>query len=72
MSIIYLAKNQVYHARMMHIDVRFHFIWENLDEGNIKLQKIHTKQNPIDMLTKIILRAKFAHYKELLLIVLVA
>jgi len=26
MSTIYLANNQVYHARMMHIDVRFHFI----------------------------------------------
>ena len=26
MSAIYLAKNQVYHARTKHIDVRFHFI----------------------------------------------
>ena len=26
MSTIYLANNQVYHARMKHIDVRFHFI----------------------------------------------
>jgi len=54
MSTIYLAKNQVYHARTKHIDVRFHFIWEILDEGDIKLHKIHTKVNPIDMLTKII------------------
>jgi len=26
MSAIYLAKNQVYHARTKHIDVRFHFV----------------------------------------------
>ena len=26
MSAIYLTKNQVYHARTKHIDVRFHFI----------------------------------------------
>ena len=32
MSVIYLAKNQVYHARMKHIDVRFHFVRENFDE----------------------------------------
>ena len=54
MNVIYLEKNQVYHSRKKHIDVRFHFIWEILDEGDIKLHKIHTKVNPIDMLTKII------------------
>jgi len=27
MSAIYLAKHQVYHVRMKHIDVRFHFVW---------------------------------------------
>jgi len=26
MSVIYLAKNQLYHARMKHIDIRFHFV----------------------------------------------
>jgi len=54
MSAIYLAKNQVYHSRMKHIDVRFHFVQEILDEGDIELQKIHTKENTADMLTKII------------------
>jgi len=42
----YLAKNQVYHARTKHIDVRFHFVGEILDEGDIELQKIHTNENP--------------------------
>jgi len=51
---------------MKHIDVRFHFIWEILEEGDIELQKIHTKENPADMLTKIVSRVKFAHCKELL------
>jgi len=37
MNAIYLVKNQVYHARTKHIDVRFHFIQEILDEGNIEL-----------------------------------
>jgi len=37
MSAIDLAKNQVYHARTKHINVRFHFFWEILDEGDIKL-----------------------------------
>jgi len=72
MSAIYLVKNQVYHARTKHIDVRFHFVQEILDEGDIKLQKIHTKENLADMLTKIVPRVKFAYCKELLNILLVA
>jgi len=59
MSAIYLAKNQVYHANMKHINVRFHFVWEILDEGDIELQKIHMKENPADMLTKVISGVKF-------------
>jgi len=30
MSAIYLTKNQVYHLRTKHIDVRFHLVWEIL------------------------------------------
>jgi len=26
MSVIYLVKNQIYHTRMKHIDVRIHFL----------------------------------------------
>ena len=66
MSAIYLVKNQVYHVRTKHIDIRFHFVRKILDEGDIELQKIHTKKNPADMLIKVVLRIKFAHCKELL------
>jgi len=66
MSAIYLTKNQVYYGRTKHNDVRFHFVWEILDEGDIELQKIHTKENPADMLIKIVSRVKFTHCKELL------
>jgi len=61
MSTIYLAKNQVYHARTKHIDVRFYFVQEILDEDDIELLKIHTKENPVDMLTKMVLGVKFTH-----------
>ena len=72
MSAIYLTKNLVYHGMMTHIDVRFHFIREILEEGDIQLQKIHMKENPTDVLTKVVHRMKFAHYKELLHILPVA
>jgi len=40
MSAIYLAKNQVYHARTKHIDIRFHFVREILDKGVYTSEKI--------------------------------
>ena len=58
-----MAKNQVYHVRTKHIDVRFHFAWEIFDEGDIELLKIHTKENPADMLTKVVSGVKFTHCK---------
>ena len=65
MSAIYLIKNQVYYVRMKHIDIRFHFV-EILDEGDIELQKVHTKENPVDSFIKVVSGAKFTHCKELL------
>ena len=60
MTAIYLAKNQVYHARTKHIDVKYHFMRDNLEDGDIEVKKIHTKDNPADMLTKVVPGVKFA------------
>uniref|UniRef100_A0A2N9G262 CCHC-type domain-containing protein n=1 Tax=Fagus sylvatica TaxID=28930 RepID=A0A2N9G262_FAGSY len=57
-SAIYLAKNQVYHARTKHIDVRFHKIRELIVTGDIVLEKVHTSENAADMLTKPVTTAK--------------
>ncbi|KAM2004372.1 hypothetical protein ACFX15_027830 [Malus domestica] len=65
-SAIHLAKNQVHHARTKHIDVRFHFVREIIDEGDILLQKIGTADNPADMLTKPVSLLKFKHCLDLI------
>ena len=72
MGAIYLVKNLMYHARTKHIDIIFHFVREILDEGDIELKKIHKKENPTDMLTKIVPGVKFEHCKKLLHILPVA
>ena len=64
-SAIHLAKNQVFHARTTHIDVRYHFVCEILEEEEIILQKIHTTENPVYMLTKVVTRVKFEHCLDL-------
>lgn len=65
-SAIYLANNQVYHARTKHIDVRFHKIRELLASRQILLQKVHTSENAADMLTKPVTSDKFKHCLNLL------
>ena len=65
-SAIHLAKNQVYHARTKHIDVRFHFVREIIEEGKICLQKIKTADNPADMMTKVVTTIKFEHCLNLI------
>ena len=65
-SAIHLAKNQVYHARTKHIDVRYHFVWEIIEEGGVLVQKIKTDDNPADMLTKVVTSIKFNHCLDLI------
>jgi len=43
-----------------------------LEDGDIEVKKIHTKDNPADMLTKVVPGVKFNHYKNLLRILPVA
>ena len=64
-SAIYLSKNSMYHARTKYIDVRYHWIREKVENESFHVKKIHTSENPADMLTKIIPKDKFELYKEL-------
>ena len=64
-SAIYLTKNQVYHARTKHIDVRFHRIRELVSSSELLLEKVHTSENAADMLTKPVTADKFKHCLDL-------
>lgn len=60
-STIHLTKDQLYLERTKHIDVLCHFIRDIFDDGYIKILKIGTKNNLVDMLTKSLLITKFEH-----------
>jgi hypothetical protein len=57
-SAIHLAKNSAFHSKTKHIQLKYHFIRSVLEDGQLKLEKIHTSQNPADMLTKVVTREK--------------
>eukprot|EP00253_Pinus_taeda_P023724 PITA_23724 len=57
-SAIHLAKNSAFHSKTKHIQLKYHFIWSASEDGQLKLEKIHTSQNLADMLTKVVTREK--------------
>jgi hypothetical protein len=59
--VIYLAKDENFHERTKHIDVRKFFIRLHVINKALSVIKIGTKDNPTDMLTKVVPRAKFEH-----------
>ena len=63
---ICLAKNQVHHSHTKHIDVRFHFIREILNEGDVLFEKISTIDKLADMMTKVVSGVKFQSCLDLI------
>ena len=51
-SSIKLAKNPVFHKRSKHIAIRFHFIREKIDSGEMQLEFVRTLAMAADQLTK--------------------
>lgn len=58
-STLCLARHQTYHEKSKHIDVRLHFIREEIEKGAVKVFKVDTSENPADMLTKPLPKEKF-------------
>jgi protein involved in temperature-dependent protein secretion len=58
---IALANDHRFHARTKHIDIRYHFIREHIEVGDLKLEYINTADNAADMFTKALPSATFKH-----------
>ena len=65
-SAIMLAKNPVFHAKTKHIDVKYHFIRDMLEDKLMELVKVHTDDNPADLMTKGLPPVRFAHCRALM------
>lgn len=65
-SAIDLAKNPVFHGRSKHIDVRYHFIRECVEQRLIVIKHVNTSSQRADILTKALPAAKFEKMRNLL------
>ena len=57
-SAIDLSKYSMYHSRLKHIKVRYNWLRLVVEQQSFELEKIHTDENPADMLTKVVSREK--------------
>ncbi|GKD74192.1 hypothetical protein Tco_1332474 [Tanacetum coccineum] len=58
-SVIALCFNNVQHSRSKHIDVRYHFIKEQVENGVVELYFVQTEYQLADIFTKALPRERF-------------
>jgi len=63
---IALAKNPVLHDRSKHIDVKFHFLRDCVDGGQLVIEFVETGRQLADILTKSLGRPRFSELKKMI------
>jgi hypothetical protein len=63
-SAIALSKNPVFHERSKHINMRYHYIRECVDEGRIIIDYTATEEQLADILTKALRRVRFLELRD--------
>ncbi|GKA82156.1 retrovirus-related pol polyprotein from transposon TNT 1-94 [Tanacetum coccineum] len=58
-----LSKNPVQHSPSKHIKIRHHFLRDNVQKGNISIEKVSSKDNIADILTKPFKREPFNYLR---------
>lgn len=65
-SAIDLARNPVFHGRSKHIDIRYHFIRQCVERGEVVLKHVSSEGQRADVLTKALVTVKFERMRSLL------
>ena len=64
-SAIHLTKNDAYHIKTKHINIKYHYIKDTIAKRDITMEKVHTADNPADVITKPLPITKFEHWLNL-------
>ncbi|GJX37380.1 retrovirus-related pol polyprotein from transposon TNT 1-94 [Tanacetum coccineum] len=58
-----LSKNPVQHSRTKHIEIRHHFLLDNIQKGHISIEKVASVDNIVYILTKPLKRESFNYLR---------
>ena len=61
---IVLTKDNKFHSQTKHINLRFHFIREAVEDNKLSITYIPTEENMADIFTKALVRPKFEGFVE--------
>ena len=61
---IRLSEKLVFHDRSKHVDVWYHFIWNMLQRGAVRLDHIGNDEQVTDILTKPLRKFMFLTFRE--------
>ena len=65
-SAIAMSKNSVFHSCTKHINLKYHFIWEAVEDDEILMKHVKTKIQVANIFTKALSSEKFIYLGELL------
>ncbi|GLB40854.1 putative mitochondrial protein [Lyophyllum shimeji] len=65
-SAINLSEDPLLHSRVKHVDIKYHFLRERVQSGEIAIKYVNTKQNTADIFTKALPRELFLRFRNML------
>lgn len=65
-SAIKLVKNPEFHKRSKHIEIRYHFVREKFNNGEIVVEHVDGENQTADIMTKPLVRVRFNKIKDML------
>jgi hypothetical protein len=71
-SCVKLSENPVFHDRSKHIEIKYYYIRDRVQKGEVKLQYISIDEKITDILMKPLSKGKFVYFRDKLGLVEIA
>jgi hypothetical protein len=68
-SAIDISKNPMMHSKTKHIPIKYHFLWEQVVEKNIRVEYVGTKEQVTDIFTKPLPREAFEYFCQRVVVI---
>jgi bifunctional DNase/RNase len=68
-SAINISKNLVMHSNTKHIPIKYHLLWEDVVEKNIKVEYVGTKEQVANIFTKLLPQEAFEYLHQRLKVI---
>ena len=58
-----MIENLMFHDKSKHIEIRYHYIYDMVQKGAVKLKYVPTEEQVADVLNKTMSRVKFEYFQ---------